>query len=159
LPGPLSLAKKIIIMSAQLLLFRMLLLLMPISILCYSPVQAQDTIPPADTVVQVPATPEPPPAEALQQAQEALELKDKMLEDTQRRLAATEDLLQRAEDELHRQGRFGNHWSRNNNDIKTLAGSRHHSGGFGSLVFKSSSFRDDNFVTLGVRGGWIVTAR
>ena len=40
--------------------------------------------------------------------------------------------------------------------IKTLSGSMSHSGGFGALSFKSSSFRDEAMVLTGIRGGWII---
>jgi len=40
--------------------------------------------------------------------------------------------------------------------IKTLAGSMNHSGGFGAISFKTSSFRDEALVMGGVRGGWII---
>ncbi|XOV95207.1 MAG: hypothetical protein ACFHWX_10955 [Bacteroidota bacterium] len=41
-------------------------------------------------------------------------------------------------------------------DIKTLAGSMNHSGGFGALSFRYSDFRDESMVIAGFRGGWIV---
>ncbi len=154
-------------MSTQSLLLK--LLLYSFTFLFLSQVYAQDTRPPAaaaDSLLDVnPPAEEPvtntqptqPQAnEALQSAQESLALKDKMLADTERRLAETEELLLRAEEELRHQGQFGNHYRRRNNDIKTLAGRQHHSGGFGSLVFKSSGFRDESFVSVGARGGWII---
>tara|TARA_Y100001980_G_C14556898_1_gene352766 strand:+ start:62185 stop:63117 length:933 start_codon:yes stop_codon:yes gene_type:complete len=41
-------------------------------------------------------------------------------------------------------------------DIKTLAGSMNHSGGFGAVSFRYSDFRDESLVMAGFRGGWIV---
>lgn len=41
-------------------------------------------------------------------------------------------------------------------EIRTLAGSMGHSGGFGALTFKSSKFRDETVVMAGIRGGWII---
>ncbi|GEM_PF-1043043 len=41
-------------------------------------------------------------------------------------------------------------------DIKTIAGGSHHSGGFGALSFRSTSFRDETMVLAGLRGGWII---
>ncbi len=41
-------------------------------------------------------------------------------------------------------------------DIKTIAGGSQHSGGFGALTFKSTSFRDEAMVLAGLRGGWII---
>ncbi len=41
-------------------------------------------------------------------------------------------------------------------DIKTLAGSMNHSGGFGAVSFRYSDFRDESMVMAGFRGGWIV---
>lgn len=41
-------------------------------------------------------------------------------------------------------------------DIKTIAGGSQHSGGFGALSFRSTSFRDEAMVLAGVRGGWII---
>jgi len=41
-------------------------------------------------------------------------------------------------------------------DIKTLSGSMSHSGGFGALSFRSTSFRGETLVLAGVRGGWII---
>ncbi len=40
--------------------------------------------------------------------------------------------------------------------VKTLAGTMNHSGGFGAISFKSTSFNDEAMVMAGVRGGWIV---
>ena len=40
--------------------------------------------------------------------------------------------------------------------VKTLAGTMNHSGGFGALSFKSTSFDGETMVLGGVRGGWIV---
>lgn len=44
----------------------------------------------------------------------------------------------------------------NRDDIKTIAGGSQHSGGFGALTFKSTSFRDEAMVLAGLRGGWII---
>ncbi|MEM8896262.1 MAG: hypothetical protein AAGC88_16910, partial [Bacteroidota bacterium] len=44
----------------------------------------------------------------------------------------------------------------NRDDIKTIAGGSHHSGGFGALSFRSTSFRDETMVLAGLRGGWII---
>ena len=41
-------------------------------------------------------------------------------------------------------------------EIKTLAGSLGHSGGFGALSFRSSKFRGETVVMAGLRGGWII---
>lgn len=41
-------------------------------------------------------------------------------------------------------------------DIKTLTGSGHHSGAFGSVMFKASEFKDKTFAMMGLRGGWII---
>ncbi len=41
-------------------------------------------------------------------------------------------------------------------EIKTLAGSMSHSGGFGAISFKSTEIRDEAIVFAGLRGGWIV---
>ncbi len=40
--------------------------------------------------------------------------------------------------------------------IKTLSGSMQHSGGFGAVSFKSTSYRDAAMVFVGGRGGWII---
>jgi len=45
---------------------------------------------------------------------------------------------------------------RRRNDIKTLSGSMNHSGGFGALSFRSTSFRGETMVLAGLRGGWII---
>ena len=42
------------------------------------------------------------------------------------------------------------------NDIKTLAGSMNHSGGFGALSFRMTDFEDETMVMAGVRAGWII---
>jgi hypothetical protein len=42
------------------------------------------------------------------------------------------------------------------NDIKTLAGSMNHSGGFGALSFRITDFEDEAMVMAGVRAGWII---
>ncbi len=42
------------------------------------------------------------------------------------------------------------------NDIRTLSGSMSHSGGFGALSIRSTSFRDEAMVLAGLRGGWII---
>ena len=41
-------------------------------------------------------------------------------------------------------------------DIRTLSGSMNHSGGFGALSFRSTSFRGEAMVLVGLRGGWII---
>ena len=41
-------------------------------------------------------------------------------------------------------------------DIRTLSGSMNHSGGFGALSFRSTSFRGETMVLAGLRGGWII---
>lgn len=48
------------------------------------------------------------------------------------------------------------HRDRGDDEIRTLAGSMDHSGGFGALTFKSTSFRDEATVLMGLRGGWII---
>jgi hypothetical protein len=45
---------------------------------------------------------------------------------------------------------------RNRNEIKTLAGSARHSGGFGALSFRATEFRDQTMVLAGARAGWII---
>lgn len=42
------------------------------------------------------------------------------------------------------------------NDIKTLAGSMNHSGGFGALSFRMTEFEDETMVMAGIRAGWII---
>lgn len=44
----------------------------------------------------------------------------------------------------------------NPDEIKTLSGHVGHSGAFGALSFKGSSFNDKSVMMLGVRGGWII---
>ena len=41
-------------------------------------------------------------------------------------------------------------------DIRTLSGSMNHSGGFGALSFRSTTFRGETMVLAGLRGGWII---
>jgi hypothetical protein len=41
-------------------------------------------------------------------------------------------------------------------DIKTLAGSMNHSGGFGAVTFRASDFKNETMVLAGIRGGWII---
>ena len=43
-----------------------------------------------------------------------------------------------------------------NDDIQTLAGRNHHSGGFGAISFKATNFNDKNIVMAGFRAGWII---
>lgn len=45
---------------------------------------------------------------------------------------------------------------RNRGQIKTLSGSSSHSGGFGAMAFKTSSFQDKTLVLAGISGGWVV---
>ena len=45
---------------------------------------------------------------------------------------------------------------RNRSDIKTLAGSMNHSGGFGALSFRTTDFQDETMVLAGIRAGWII---
>ena len=45
---------------------------------------------------------------------------------------------------------------KNKNQIKTLTGKMNHSGGYGAVSFKSSSFNDKTLVLAGLRGAWIV---
>lgn len=46
--------------------------------------------------------------------------------------------------------------TRKRDDIKTLAGSMHHSGGFGALSFRTTRFNQEAMVMAGVRAGWII---
>ncbi|MFY0686160.1 MAG: hypothetical protein JXQ90_03295 [Cyclobacteriaceae bacterium] len=41
-------------------------------------------------------------------------------------------------------------------EIKTLAGSMNHSGGFGALTFRTTDFKNEAMVLAGVRAGWII---
>jgi hypothetical protein len=50
---------------------------------------------------------------------------------------------------------YHSNWS-NNDDIQTLGGKNHHSGGFGAITFKSTEFNDQNAIMMGLRGGWII---
>lgn len=45
---------------------------------------------------------------------------------------------------------------KNRNQIKTLTGKMSHSGGYGAVSFKSSSFKDETLVMGGLRGAWVV---
>ncbi|MEO9853525.1 MAG: hypothetical protein ABJE80_17545 [Reichenbachiella sp.] len=45
---------------------------------------------------------------------------------------------------------------RNKNRIKTLTGKMSHSGGYGAVSFKSSSFKGETLVMGGLRGAWVV---
>ncbi len=45
---------------------------------------------------------------------------------------------------------------RNKGEIKTLSGDNYHSGGFGAIAFKSTSYIDQSMVLGGIRGGWII---
>ncbi len=45
---------------------------------------------------------------------------------------------------------------RRRNEIKTVAGSMNHSGGFGAISFKTTKLRSEPIVFVGARGGWIV---
>ncbi|MEQ9231167.1 MAG: hypothetical protein RIF46_10830, partial [Cyclobacteriaceae bacterium] len=45
---------------------------------------------------------------------------------------------------------------RKRDDIRTLSGSMSHSGGFGALSIRSTSFRNETMVLMGLRGGWII---
>ncbi|WP_422362005.1 hypothetical protein [Reichenbachiella sp.] len=45
---------------------------------------------------------------------------------------------------------------KNKNQIKTLTGKMNHSGGYGAVSFKTSSFKDKTLVMAGIRGAWIV---
>ena len=42
------------------------------------------------------------------------------------------------------------------NQIKTLTGRMNHSGGYGAVSFKSSSFKGETLVMAGLKGAWIV---
>ncbi|MEP2023813.1 MAG: hypothetical protein ABJH98_03950 [Reichenbachiella sp.] len=46
--------------------------------------------------------------------------------------------------------------TKNKNQIKTLTGRMNHSGGYGAVSFKSSSFKGETLVLGGLRGAWIV---
>lgn len=41
-------------------------------------------------------------------------------------------------------------------EMQTLTGSVHHSGGYGALIIRSSSFRDQSLVMAGGRGMWVI---
>ena len=40
-------------------------------------------------------------------------------------------------------------------EIQTLASKYHHSGGFGAVAFRGTSFKGEGLALLGLRGGWI----
>jgi hypothetical protein len=42
------------------------------------------------------------------------------------------------------------------NDIKTLAGNHNHSGGYGAIFFKATSFQNQALLMTGIRGAWVV---
>jgi len=45
---------------------------------------------------------------------------------------------------------------RNKGEVKTISGDQYHSGGFGAVAFKSSSYQDQTLIMAGIRGGWII---
>lgn len=45
---------------------------------------------------------------------------------------------------------------KNNQEIQTLSGSLHHSGGYGALFFKSSEFKGRSIILTGIRGVWVL---
>ena len=45
---------------------------------------------------------------------------------------------------------------RNRGQIKTLSGDNYHSGGFGAIAFKTTSYIGQSMVMGGIRGGWII---
>ena len=47
-------------------------------------------------------------------------------------------------------------FNKKQSDIKTLTGSINHNGGFGSLTFKATTFKNESLVMAGLRGGWII---
>jgi len=50
---------------------------------------------------------------------------------------------------------YHSNWT-SNDDIQTLGGKNHHSGGFGAISFRSSEFNDQSAILTGFRGGWII---
>jgi len=48
------------------------------------------------------------------------------------------------------------HRRRNRGEVKTISGDNYHSGGFGAVSFKSSTYLDQALIMGGIRGGWII---
>ncbi len=46
---------------------------------------------------------------------------------------------------------------RNRGEVKTLSGNNYHSGGFGAISFKTTTYMDQAMVLGGIRGGWIIS--
>jgi hypothetical protein len=46
--------------------------------------------------------------------------------------------------------------AQDNGGMQTLAGNINHSGGYGALIFKSSSFKDKSMIFMGGRGVWTI---
>jgi hypothetical protein len=42
------------------------------------------------------------------------------------------------------------------NSMETLSGNNSHSGGYGALFFKGSSFKNTSILMMGIRGAWVV---
>lgn len=61
------------------------------------------------------------------------------------------------EDEEYRESEY-KRWQRRKRqgEIKTIAGGKYHSGGFGAVSFRSSQFQGSTLVFAGARGGWII---
>lgn len=45
---------------------------------------------------------------------------------------------------------------RRKGEVKTISGDNYHSGGFGAVSFKGSTYLDQSVIMAGVRGGWII---
>ncbi len=45
---------------------------------------------------------------------------------------------------------------RNRGEVKTISGDNYHSGGFGAISFKSTTYLDQSMILAGIRGGWII---
>ncbi len=45
---------------------------------------------------------------------------------------------------------------RNKGQVKTISGDKYHSGGFGAVSFKGTTYLDQSMILGGLRGGWII---
>jgi len=43
-----------------------------------------------------------------------------------------------------------------NDEMETLSGENSHSGGYGAIIFKGSSFNETSIAMMGIRGAWVV---
>jgi hypothetical protein len=88
--------------------------------------------------------------------EEGPELQEQPVENEERSSSEPKIIYYQSEPEPRYETRYRSRFRDSRNDIKTLAGSMNHSGGFGAISFRTTDYRDETMIMAGLRGGWII---